>query len=124
MVRFSPPEGAWRDYSSWSKRYCCILIVQVVIAVGCAKNSPAADIGVPSVSADTFLSSLGVNTHVDQGVSGSSYIAPLRYLGVRNIRDLGRHWPQFQLINRQTGVRLDLASEGDLDGTISRSARP
>ena len=84
-----------------------------------AFGEASAGSGVPSVSADTFLSSLGVNTHVDQGVSGSSYIAPLRYLGVRNIRDLGRHWPQFQLINRQTGVRLDLASNGDLDGTIS-----
>jgi hypothetical protein len=119
MVRFSPPRGAWRNYGSWSKRYCCILVVLGVIAVGCAKNSPAADVGVTGASADAFLSSLGVNTHVDQGVSGGSYIAPLRYLGVRNIRDLARHWPQFQLINRQTGVRLDLAGEGDLDGTIS-----
>jgi hypothetical protein len=77
------------------------------------------DVGVAGVSADAFLSSLGVNTHVDQGVSGSSYIAPLQYLGVRNIHDLARHWPQFQLIYRQTGVRLDLVGEGDLDGTIS-----
>ena len=119
VAELSPWQGAWRNYALWSKRCWCILIVQVVIGVGVAKTSVAADVGVTAVSADVFLSSLGVNTHVDQGVSGGSYITPLRYLGVRNIRDLARHWPQFQLINRQTGVRLDLAGEGDLDGTIS-----
>ena len=118
MIKFSPSQGARPNYALRSK-HCCILIVQVVMAVGCANNSPAMDVGVPGVSADAFLSSLGVNTHVDQGVSGGSYIAPLRYLGVRNIRDLPRHWQQYQLINRQTGVRLDLVGEGDLDGTIS-----
>ena len=60
-----------------------------------------------------------MNTHVDQGVSGASYITPLRYLGVRNIRDEGRNSSQIQLIHRQTTVRLDLVGEGDLEGTIS-----
>jgi hypothetical protein len=119
MIKFSPPQRAWRNYASPSKRHCCILIAQLVLAVGSAESSPATEAGVSGVSADAFLSSLGVNTHVDQGVSGGSYIAPLRYLGVRNIRDLARHWSQFQLINRQTGVRLALVGEGDLDGTIS-----
>jgi hypothetical protein len=118
MIRSLSREGGWRNYASWPKRCCCIVAVQLVIAVA-VKSSPAMDAGVTAVSADTFLSSLGVNTHVDQGVSGGSYIAPLRYLGVRNIRDLARHWPQFQLINRQTGVRLALVGQGDLDGTIS-----
>jgi hypothetical protein len=47
--------------------------------------------GVPAISADTFLSSLGVNTHVDQGYNAGSYVVPLRYLGVRNIRDSARN---------------------------------
>ncbi len=73
-----------------------------------------------SVGADDFLSSLGVNTHVDQGVSGSYYIEPLRYLGVRNIRDGGRNSLQTRLINRETGVRLDLLNNGgDLDFPIA-----
>ena len=72
-----------------------------------------------SSSADEFLSSLGINTHVDQGVSGASYIAPLRFLGVRGIRDGGRNSSQILLINRETGVRLDLLSGGDLEATIS-----
>ena len=96
-----------------------IILAQILIAVGCGPASSASSPGVASVSADEFLSSLGVNTHVDQGVSGGSYIAPLRYLGVRNIRDGGRNSSQIQLINRQTGVRLDLVGEGDLEGTIS-----
>jgi hypothetical protein len=119
MIKLPPPQNVCRNYPWWSKRCCCIIIIQLVIAVGNAKSSPAMGADVTAVSADMFLSSLGVNTHVDQGVSGGSYIAPLRYLGVRNIRDLARHWPQFQLINRQTGVRLALVGEGDLDGTIS-----
>jgi hypothetical protein len=47
--------------------------------------------GVPAISADTFLSSQGVNTHVDQGYNAGSYVVPLRYLGVRNIRDSARN---------------------------------
>jgi hypothetical protein len=77
------------------------------------------DSGVAAGSAEVFLSSLGVNTHVDQGVPGGSYVTPLRYLGVRNIRDGGRNSPRVQLINRETGVRLDLIAQGDLKSTIA-----
>jgi hypothetical protein len=98
-----------------------ILVAQVLLGVGCGQAS--SDSGVASVSADDFLSSLGVDIHVDQGVSGASYIAPLRYLGVRNIRDEGRNSSQFQLIHQQTGIRLDLVGEGDLKDTISTGKR-
>jgi hypothetical protein len=96
-----------------------MLVAQVLIATGCGLASSASGIGVASVSADAFLSSLGVDIHVDQGVSGASYIEPLRYLGVRNVRDEGRNSSQIQLIHQQTGIRLDLVGEGDLEGTIS-----
>ena len=46
-------------------------------------------------------------------------LRPLRYLGVRNIRDGGRNSSQIELISRQTGVRLDLVGEGDLEATIT-----
>jgi hypothetical protein len=71
------------------------------------------------VSAEEFLNSLGINTHIDQGISGGSYVEPLRYLGVRNIRDGGRNLLQTKLVNRETGVRLDLMVGGDLDTAIS-----
>jgi hypothetical protein len=109
----SGPAG---NYASKSKRFYWVLLL---IAVGCSEACSASDAGVVSVSADAFLSSLGVTTHVDQGISGASYLAPLRYLGVRNVHDGGRNWPQIQLMNRQTGVRLDLIGEGDLEGTIT-----
>ena len=94
-----------------------MLVAQVLLAAGCGQAS--SDSGVASVSADVFLSSLGVDIHVDQGVAGASYIAPLRYLGIRNVRDEGRNSAQIQLIHQQTGIRLDLVGEGDLEGTIS-----
>ena len=68
---------------------------------------------ITAVSADDFLSSLGVNTHVDQGDSGISCVEPLRYLGVRNIRDGGRNASQILLIHRQTGIRLNLGGAMD-----------
>ena len=99
-------------------RFHWLLMTQALVI---AFSSPAcsAGSGAASVSADAFLSSLGVNTHVDQGVPGASYFVPLKYLGVRNIRDLGRHPSQVQLIHQETGVRLDLASAGDLERTIA-----
>jgi len=93
------------------------MLALIVLAASCSSSTSEA--GVASVSADEFLSSLGVTIHVDQGISAGSYLAPLRYLGVRNIHDGGRHWPQMQLLNRQLGVRLDLIGEGDLADTIS-----
>ena len=72
-----------------------------------------------AVSADRFLSSLGVTPHIDQGVSGTSYIEPLRYLGVRNIRDGIRNSSQVELIRRETGVRLDLFCQGGLDACLA-----
>lgn len=61
-----------------------------------------------AVGCDTFLGSLGVNTHVDQGYSPQSYIQPLRYLGVRNIRDSRRNLSGLVMLHAQTGVRVDL----------------
>jgi hypothetical protein len=106
----------WRN-GGYTFRIVVRLFFAPLLIIACPGRSFGA--GVPSVGADTFLSSLGVITHIDQGVSGGSYIAPLRYLGVRNIRDGDRHFSQAQLINRETGVRLDLFGEGDLKSTIA-----
>ena len=74
---------------------------------------------IASASANDFLNSLGINTHIDQGVSGGSYIEPLRFLGIRNIRDGGRNSLQTRLVSRETGVRLDLICGGDLEAAIT-----
>ena len=95
-----------------------LFIVAGILIVGGSGQGWSA--GVVSVGADDFLSSLGVNTHVDQGVPAGSYISPLRYLGIRNIRDGGRNSSQTRLINRETGVRLDFINNGgDLGFAIS-----
>jgi hypothetical protein len=118
VQRTSSSLFAAKQLNAGSNRFLWILVIQVLAVAGWEHSSLAVEAEAASVSADAFLSSLGVNTHVDQGVSGGSYLAPLRYLGVRNIRDGGRHRPQIQLINRQTGVRLDLICSGDLEAAI------
>jgi hypothetical protein len=110
---------AFLSSASRSDRFHLVCVVALLVISGCGYHCFAANDGTVGVSADEFLSSLGVNTHVDQGASGASYIGPLRYLGVRNIRDAGRHFPQVQLINRETGVRLDLICGADLEGSLA-----
>jgi hypothetical protein len=64
--------------------------------------------GVMAASCDAFLSSLGVNTHIDQGYNPYAYLEPLRYLGVRNIRDGGRQLSGHLMLHAQTGILVDL----------------
>jgi hypothetical protein len=75
--------------------------------------------GVAAISADIFLSSLGVNTHVDQGYNAGSYVLPLRYLGVRNIRDSARNLFSSIMLHQQTGVQIDLLGADVNDLTIA-----
>jgi hypothetical protein len=95
----------------------------VAASSACAEqeNSPrtpdAIRTGVVAVSSDTFLSSLGVNTHVSQGYNPGSYVLPLRYLGVRNIRDSERNLPDLILLHEQSGIRVDLQGE-DVSGLV------
>ena len=84
----------------------CLLITSPVFA---SQPIPAADTaGILAASSDTFLSSLGVNTHVDQGYNPAPYVLALRYLGVRNIRDSQRNLPSTIMLHEQTGIRVDL----------------
>ena len=69
-----------------------LLVVLGPVRAGAETAPPAAVAdAVLAVSCDTFLSSLGVNTHVDQGYDPEFYVQPLRYLGVRNIRHSERN---------------------------------
>jgi hypothetical protein len=71
-----------------------------------------------AISSKEFLSSLGVNTHVDQGYSALNYIAPLKYMGIRNIRDGGRHLSSSIMLHQQAGILVDLVG-GDVVGLIA-----
>jgi hypothetical protein len=74
--------------------------------------------GVAAASCDRFLSSLGVNTHVSQGYNPDSYAQPLRYLGIRNIRDGGHNLPALLKLHQQAGVRINLMTY-DMNGFLA-----
>jgi hypothetical protein len=73
-----------------------------VVAASAHADQPTTT-GVMAVSSDTFLRSLGVNTHIDQGYNPYAYVQPLRYLRVRNIRDSERHLSGHLMLHAQTG---------------------
>jgi hypothetical protein len=70
-----------------------------------------------AVSADIFLSSLGANTHVDQGCNPANYVEALRYLGIRNLRDGQRNLSGYLMLHRQTGILVDLVG-ADTSGLL------
>lgn len=79
----------------------------------------AAPSRVLAASAVDFLDSIGVNTHVDQGYDPGSYIEPLGYTGIRQVRDGGRNIVSDMLIYQQTGVRFTINAGGNLEGLLS-----
>lgn len=102
-----------------------LLLVAASPAYAQQENSPrtpeANKTGVMTISNDTFLSSLGVNTHVSQGYNPGSYVQPLRYLGIRNIRDSERNLRGLLLLHEQTGIRVDL--QGDNVSEVIAAAK-
>lgn len=85
--------------------------------------TPALADPVKAVGADSFLNSLGINTHIDQGVNPASYIEPLKYLGVRQVRDGARHVEGSIAVAHNTGVRFTIFGTGDLEAIISAAER-
>ena len=69
---------------------------------------------VTATSAAVFLNSVGINTHVDQGYDPGLYLEPLRYTGIRQVRDGPRNILADVVIHQRTGVRFALISGGDL----------
>jgi hypothetical protein len=96
-----------------------VFLIAAVCWIGLSLRSSAADAesatrGEPrqdrvvATSSDTFLSSLGVVTHVDQGYDPKAYVRPLQYLGIRNIREGQRNLSGSIMLHQQTGIRVDL----------------
>jgi hypothetical protein len=105
------------------KKFPAAFILGLLISADCAYGDPQTLFpnsdgrGILAVSSDTFLTSLGVNTHVDQEYDPTSYIAPLRYLAVRNIRDSRRNRSGLIKLHEQTGVLVDLLG-ADVSGLM------
>src|SRR5258707_127921 len=106
--------------SSWHVKYYLRALIVGATALRLFQAEPviAADPGVLAESSETFLSSLGVNTHLSQGYSPVAYLAPLRYLGVRNIRDSERNLAGLVLVHNETGVLVDLLGD-NLESILS-----
>jgi hypothetical protein len=106
------------------KKPLLALVLGLLISADCAygdRQTPFVNSdrrGVAAVSSDAFLTSLGVNTHVDQGYDPASYVAPLRYLGVRNIRDSRRNLSGLIMLHEQTGILVDLLG-ADVSGLMT-----
>jgi hypothetical protein len=73
----------------------------------------------PATSAAAFLDSIGVNTHVDQGYDPGSYVQPLRYTGIRQVRVGSRNIQGDVMIHQQTGVRFTVNGDGNLERLLS-----
>jgi len=75
--------------------------------------------GVLAVAANTFLNSMGINTHISQGVSESSYEALFTYTGIRNDRDGENDASSYVTLHNNTivsgfpGVLCDIIAEDD-----------
>ena len=81
----------------------------------------AADDGVAAACAGDFLNSLGVCTHIGQGIDNPSQsAAALAYAGLRNIRDDGnpRHLQDWIAVHEQAGVKVVLTWSGPNDSAI------
>ena len=84
-----------------------------------ATDDPSRPRPTRAASSEEFLSSLGVVTHVDQGYDAERYVEPLRYTGIRNIRDAGQHLESTIMLHRRTGVRVNLLGGGDVEGVLA-----
>ncbi len=69
-------------------------------------------------TASMFLSSLGVNTHNDQGYNASAYVEMLRYTGIKAVRDGARNLINLIRLHQQTGVLFDIVTGCDLQKTL------
>src|SRR5262245_50754906 len=97
----------------------CRLLLSVFL---CAAPGVAAADGVESVPARDFLESIGVCTHIGQGVDDpSKSAAALSHAGVRNIRDDGspRHVDDWISVHQKSGVKVVLTWSGPDDRAIA-----
>ncbi len=77
--------------------------------------------GVTAVRATDFLGSIGVCTHVGQGVDSPAQSATaLSYAGIRAVRDDGRpaHVQDWISMHQSSGVRVSLLTNQDVTGTV------
>ena len=81
-----------------------------------------AQTGVAAIPARDFLNSIGVCTHIGQGVDDAAKSATaMEYAGIRGLRDDGNtaHVQDWIMVHRQCGARLSLLTNHDITSTIA-----
>jgi hypothetical protein len=77
--------------------------------------------GVSAVQADAFLASIGVCTHVAQGIDAPTQSATaMAYAGIRNLRDDGSaaHVPDWIAMHKSAGVRVCILTDQNVSSTV------
>jgi hypothetical protein len=118
LARNTPPAG---PVSATMKcKLTCLGVVLILfpasIVYGAETPAP-----LPATSARDFLDSIGVCTHIGQGIDDPAKAATaLAYAGIRNIRDDGsaRHLADWLLVHRQAGIRVVLTVSGPNEASI------
>jgi hypothetical protein len=75
--------------------------------------------GVAAQPVTTFLSSLGVNVHIDQGFSANSYITPLQFTGIKNIRTGYSNIGGAVTAHNSAGVMVNVFGSSDLTSHLA-----
>ena len=124
MVRFEARKGTLKPLSVSRVIFCWIATVGLLVPAGKLPSIgaiAAAESGkdVQAVSAAVFLDSMGINVHAGQGYDIKNYVEPLRFTGIRNVRDGPERIPELLTLHTQTGVKVDLLSECQLENEIS-----
>jgi hypothetical protein len=86
---------------------CSVALASILLL--CPVSPGIAAEGIPAVRARDFLDSIGVCTHIGQGIDNPSRsAAALACAGVRNIRDDGspRHVQDWIAVHEQAGVKV------------------
>jgi hypothetical protein len=122
--------------TSW--RRCLTFAIQCTLFLSLCSQLPAASASLDkygqlnstnreerreAFSANVFLSSLGVNVHVSQGYNVDAYVEPLKYLGVRNIRDSAGELDRILMLHQNAGVKVDLLLWCDLESEMRAAER-
>jgi len=99
---------------------CCAVLIVGSWAMQAAASKMASPNGTVPVRANDFLNSLGVDTHITQGLdSPALVISGLKYTGIRNIRDDATHdtslYADYCNIHSTTGAMVDLLPIVDSD---------
>ncbi|MFA7342760.1 MAG: hypothetical protein WC003_00515 [Terrimicrobiaceae bacterium] len=77
---------------------------------------------VPAVSANDFLDSIGINTHIAQGADNPTNVATsLTYTGIRNVRDEAKsaYINSYLTVHNQTGAQFVLGFSGPNDAAMT-----